>query len=235
MHEGSVLRVDGAGVEGGAAFAMALARVDPDQFHLGLGYRSAGQERVIHLAWHRILREQALEELLTSRTERLPCALVALWLDPAVEAVLKHLVRRIAARFGQGLDGPAYGFGEAAALFDPTSAALDDPDAAFTCATFVLQLLRSVGVMLLDPARWRAPTAEDLAWQQQKGRELVAWVDRVVHQDLEQTRERVEKDYRALRFRPLDVAGAALLDPALRPASAAEVDPHAARLASLLG
>lgn len=228
------LRLDGAGVEGDVAFSMVLTRVKPNQLHLGLGCRDAEHERVLHHAWHRILRAESLEELLTVRGVRLPCVVVGLWLDPAVETALRILWSDVAVQYGHGLAGPAYGFGDATALFDPWTGALDDPDAAFTCATFVLQLLRSVGVQLLDPTRWRQPTEDDLAWQHQIGARLVAWIDGVIHQELERAQDRMEHDLGALRFRPSDVAGSALIDPALRPASAAEVDPHATRLESLL-
>lgn len=232
--DGEPRRLDGAGVAGDAAFSMVLSRSKPGQLHLALGRRDVGQDRVLHLGWHRVLRDQPLEELLAGDTARIPCVVVTLWLDPAVETLLRVLSKRIATRYGSGLQGPAYGFGNANALFDQTTAELDDPDAAFTCATFVLQVLRSAGVQLLDPTRWRQPTEEDLAWQLQIGARLVAWIEQVVQGDLAATQQRIEHDRSALRFRPSDVAGSARIDPALRPASAAEVDPHAAHLESLL-
>lgn len=213
---------------------MVLARAKPGQLHLALGRREATLERVLHLRWHRVLRDEPLDVALQGGNGPLACVIVSLWLDPAIAPVLRVLSRRITARYGSALQGPAYGFGDAKAMFDQGTGALDDADAAFTCATFVLQLLRSVGVRLLDPTRWRQPTQDDLAWQRQIGARLVAWIDGVIHQELEQAQDRMEHDLGALRFRPSNVAGSALIDPALRPASAAEVEPHATRLESLL-
>ncbi len=227
-------RIAGAGVVGTAAFGIVLLRSQPRQLHVGLGRNSPQREQVLHLAWHRVLRDEALDELRASEAGARPCVIVSLWLDPAVETLLRVLARRISARYDSRLGGPAYGFGATEARFSEGTGELDDPDAAFTCATFVLQVLRSAGVRLLDASRWRELTDEDLAWQREIGAALIEWIERVVHGDLSRAKERVSHDLGARRFRPSDVAGAALIDPASRPAGAQEVAPHATRLEALL-
>ncbi|MEZ4408305.1 MAG: hypothetical protein R3A52_17780 [Polyangiales bacterium] len=209
-----------------------LSRPEAVQFHLGLGRRAGSDWSMLHLAWHRILRDQSLDEL--RRDYPCPYAVVSLPLDPLVDEALRTLARRVARRYANGLNGPAYGFGEARATFAPDDARLSDPDAAFTCATFVLQMLRSVGVRLVDPERWRAPTPDDLRWQETVGARLVAWIDQRLHGDLLRARERIDHDLGALRFRPADVAGAALLPSDEWPATADAVAPHARFLEGLL-
>jgi hypothetical protein len=71
-------------------------------------------------------------------------------------------------------------------------------------------MLASLGVHLVDATRWRAPTAQDEDWQETIGKALLAHIDAYFPGDLPRAKERVEHDKGFRRYRPTDVAGAAL-------------------------
>lgn len=222
----------GEGASANAACAVVLVRVEEGQFHVGLGHGREPRERVLHLGWHRTLLDQDLARATCGADRRpRPATVIAIALDPLVDEALRVLAGRV-ARLHAG--AVAYGFGEVSAVFDRDTGELSEEDAAFTCATFVLAMLRSVGVVLVDASRWREPTEEDRHWQERIGEQLLDWIEAHHHGDLPRARERAGQDYGAKRYRPTDVAGAALLPAAARPASAAEVDPRAAELVASL-
>lgn len=228
------VRLCGEGALPETTCAIVLLRVEPAQFHLGLGRGRTPRERVLHLAWHRLLRDQELDQAIRTRDGQLPAAHIALSLDPLVDEALRVLADKVATRYANQRDSLAYGFGEVTVTFEKTSGTLGDPSAAFTCATFVLAMLRSVGVVLLDAHRWRAPTEEDLRWQQKIGKKLVEWVELHVHGELATVEQRVEKDMGSRRYRPTDVAGAALLPSKDRPLGEEQVGPRALELEAIL-
>jgi hypothetical protein len=211
-----------------------LVRAAETQFHLGLGRGREPHEPVLHLAWHRRLRDEGLAEVIRSESEPRPTAVIALALDPLVDEALQALSRRIATRYANRSCPIAYGFGDASASFGQTTGELTDPDAAFTCATFVLAMLRSVGIQMIDTARWRAPTEEDLQWQREIATALLEWIGERIHGDLPRAKERIDRDIGARRYRPTDVAGAALFGPDTWPVGAEDVDPRANMLESRL-
>ncbi len=201
------------------------------QLHLGLRHGPPPAELVLHLGWHRNLGNKPLAELTRHKEKTLPAAVVALSLDPLIDGALQFLAMRVGELHPDSL---MYGFGETDAIFDATTAELTDPDAAFTCATFVLALLASVGVRLVDATRWRAPTAQDVAWQDTIGTALLAHIETYFPGDLPRAKERMEHDIGSRRYRPSDVAGAALLASDRRPAGAAEVEPLARKFECVL-
>jgi hypothetical protein len=205
------------------------------QFHLGLRRSDEPHEPVVHLAWHRVLRDDALMALIGSEGgHTLPSAVVTLPLDPLVDETLQVLAGRVARRYAHRRSSLFYGFGEPSSTFEMRTGQSTDPEAAFTCTTFVLALLRSVGVELIDVARWRVPTEDDLRWQREIGEKLLAWIEAQVHGDLVRTRAQIERSRGARRYRPVDVAGAALLAVETWPAGAEQVDPRARALDAML-
>jgi hypothetical protein len=214
--------------------AIVLVRNGAAQFHLGLRHDSGPPEPVLHLAWHRRFGREALEKLTRSDGTRFAAAVIVPALDPLVDEALQVLARRVGRRYASSPSAFAYGFGEASGQFDPKTGEVSDPDAAFTCATFVLALLRSVGVRLLDSARWRALTVEDIEWQQRVGRVLLDWIEKHIHGDLPRARERVAHDLGSRRYRPSDVAGAALFARGRWPVGSEDVDPRAQQIEAAL-
>lgn len=228
------LRLRGEGRDAESACAVVLVRVEAAQFHLGLGRGDEPHEPVLHLAWHQCLRDQALTQITQRAKQTLPAAVISLTLDPLVQEALQALARRVATRYANRSNSIAYGFGEESAIFETGTGELTDPDAAFTCATFVLAMLRSVGVQMIDSMRWREPTEEDLRWQREIGAYLLEWIEQKIHGDLPRAKQRVEHDIGSRRYRPTDVAGAALFGPGTWPVGANDVDPRARSLESML-
>lgn len=221
--------------------AVVLLRVEGAQFHLGLRRSSRSGEPVIHLAWHRRLRDEPLTRLLRNDDALFPSAVIALGLDSDLDLALQALSLRVRDRHAGRHSGLAYGFDDRFPPFDASTGAPTDPEGAFTCATFVLALLRSVGVDLVDPDRWRPPTEEDLEWQRSIGDRLIAFVERAIHGEIydasdtaDGMRSRVERALGSRRYRPPDVAGAATLGASKWPAAAQEADPRAEELVALL-
>jgi len=228
------LRLSGEGALAEASSAVVLVRVTEAQFHLGLRHGADAREPVLHLAWHRLLRDQVLDQVTQPHGHALPAAVITLSLDPLVDEVLLLLADRVATRYANQPSSIAYGFGDAFATFEAEAGRLTDPDAAFTCATFVLAMLRSVGVQLIDVTRWRAPTSDDLRWQRETGEKLLSWIAERIHGDLSRAEERVAHDLGSCRYRPTDVAGSALFGPDTWPAGVEDVDPRARELEAML-
>jgi hypothetical protein len=223
------LRRSGEGIVVEAACAVVLVRVAETQFHLGLRRGSESHEPVLHLAWHRRLRDQALNQIIKNKQRILPSAVIALSLDPSINEALQVLAGRVTARYANNAS-IAYGSGEVTATFERETGELMEPDAAFTCATFVLAMLRSVGVSIIDCERWRAPTEEDRQWQRETGKRLLEWIAEQYHGDLPRAKERIENDLGSRRYRPTDVAGAALFGRDKWPVGSEEVEPRASEL-----
>ncbi|HRI64341.1 MAG TPA: hypothetical protein PK156_08880 [Polyangium sp.] len=216
-----------------ALSAVVLVR-DELQFHLGLLRSAEPPEHVLHLAWHRILRDEPLQKVIVQNERVLPSAAILLALDPVIDEALRFLAQRVARKHANRWGDLAYGFGPTDTTFQQQTGKPTDPDAAFTCATFVLALLRSVGIQLVDAARWRTPTEEDMHWQRTIGKQLLDWIAQKIHGDLPRMQARVERDIGSLRFRPTDVAGAACCAADTWPVGANNVDPHAQSLISRL-
>lgn len=227
----SPIRLRGEGASADTASAVVLVRMNANQFHLGLRHGPPPGELVLHLGWHRDLRDQPLAELTRRKQKPLPAAVVTLSLDPLIDGALQFFAMRVGELHADAL---LYGFGEPDAIFDKTTAELTDPDAAFTCATFVLAMLASLGVHLVDATRWRTPTAADEAWQETIGKALLAHIEAYFPGDLLCAKERVERNKGSRRYRPTDVAGAALLPRDKRPAGAEDVEPLAQKLECVL-
>ena len=222
------LRADGAASN--TACGVVLVRVSPDQFHLGLRYDDAPHEPVVHFAWHRYLRKQPLSQVTMDGS--FPSAVITLPLDPAIDGALQFLAEQVVTRYVNATDVFAYSFGEVSATFDRATGELSEDDVSFTCATFVLTMLRSVGAVLLDVSRWPEPTDEDLQWQRKMEKNLLE----SIHGDLLRAiaKTRLEQDFGSRRYRPTDVAGAALFHRERWPLSAEEAEPRARELMSRL-
>lgn len=185
--------------------AVYITRTRPDQFHAGLYHRDHGDPRVLHFAWDRNLRDEAPDAVFQGSY-----GLVTLSLDVEDAQTLCALCRQVAATHPQTL---RFRFAEWRPRFDPQTAAVvpaTDERHGFTCATFVLAMLRSVPVPeLLALEQWPAPTpdADDDRWQQKLVTLLCP-----TGTPLEDVAN-VLAGVGARRVRPTDVAGGAMLAP----------------------
>ncbi len=224
------LRLYSDGARPNAACGVVLVRVSADQFHLGLRYDNAAHEPVVHFAWHRDLRNDPLRRVTKDGSS--PSAVITLPLDPAIDGALQFLAEQVVTRYVGAPDVFAYSFGEVSATFDRATGELSEDDVSFTCATFVLTMLRSVGAVLLDISRWPGPTHEDRDWQRKMETALLE----SIHGELlrAKAKTRLEQDFGSRRYRPTDVAGASLFHRERWPLSAEEAEPRARELMSRL-
>ena len=175
---------------------VAIMPTDPGRWHAGMLHR-AGTEtvRMLDLAWDHWLRNSPPSN---------ECAWVQL--DLPVERLLSiaAMCRRIAklhARLGGGLP---YAFRYQETTFSANGAVLlGKTEHGLTCATFVLAVLRSTGVELLDFAGW-PHRDEDVI----RHRELLAMLQsdsRVAEEHV----AAVVAEVSCVRYRPEEVVGAA--------------------------
>jgi hypothetical protein len=145
--------------------AIYVVRTGRAQFHAGLYHREHAAPRVLHFAWDRDLRNDAPSDVAPGRDY----GLIALSLDEDDMQTLCALCRRIAERHRVTL---RYRFAEWRPHFDPITADVDPPATeerfGFTCATFLLAMLRSALLEeLLALDQWPAPVPDDIddRWQ----------------------------------------------------------------------
>jgi len=173
--------------------AVAVQRVNPSQNHCGLLFREAGGDaRLAHLAWHCDFRHEAATTTYTyARVDLHPLRspAVAGWCAKVARANTNNII--------------PYGFSYPTACFDRKTGAwlLGQDGLGLTCATFVLAVLSSAGVNLVDVDRWDSRT-EDEDWRQKI-------IDALGHRHAERA-SYLNAHREALRYRPEEVAGAAL-------------------------
>jgi hypothetical protein len=192
--------------------AVCVSRTGRAQFHAGLYHRDHGPAKVLHFAWDRELHDDVPEDLFGARGH----GLVALSLDDDDAQTLCALCRRVARAHAVSL---RYRFMEWRPRFDLTTAEIvpssEDPRYGFTCATFVLAMLRSAVVEeLLALDQWPAPSPHDTddQWQRRLAERLFA--GEASPQDTH-----VLAGIGARRVLPTDVAGGAMRSRELWPVS----------------
>jgi hypothetical protein len=145
--------------------AIYVVRTGGRQFHAGLFRRDHGAASVLHFAWDRDLRDDAPDAV----SEDSDYGLIAIALDEEDAQTLCALCRRVASRHAASF---RFRFAEWRPRFDLVTAEVTPLTVGerhgFTCATFVLAMLRSaVGQDLLALDQWPVPTPDDLdhRWQ----------------------------------------------------------------------
>jgi len=162
-------------------------------YHSGILYIENGQARVLHLAFHHMLRD----ELASS-----PFRWTQISLDLDNKIVLAALVARIANKH------PAipYAFNSDGVCFDKATGDLLQCPAGrgLTCATFILAVFALFGHPILEGSTWEV-RPEDVTWQQA----ILAMLEG--RSDPEHC-EAVNADRNAPRYRPDEVVGGATHD-----------------------
>ncbi|HEX7940443.1 MAG TPA: hypothetical protein VF488_01485 [Gemmatimonadaceae bacterium] len=145
--------------------AIYIVRTGGRQFHAGIYYRDHGDPSVLHFAWDRDLRNDTPGDV----CKGLPYGLIALDLDDDDAQALCALCRQIAGRHSLTF---RFRFAEWRPRFDLRTAEVIPPAIderyGFTCATFVLAMLRSALVEeLLALDQWPVPDSDDTdaRWQ----------------------------------------------------------------------
>ena len=175
--------------------------------HLGLAFHSANDgTKVIHLAFHKLLKTDSFP----SDESCWVCCIVDL--PPRASAQLVGMLRGLSKKrphIGYGINLLA-GHGS----FGPTgSYKAPKGSDGFTCSTMITELFRASALPLIDETSW-LPDTVNLAWG-----EAVCCLLETLHPEDQDHIAAVRKNNLGLRVRPEEVAAAAAIDYASRPAS----------------
>lgn len=167
--------------------------------HTGLVYRDGAQARVLHLAWHHRLTDEA-------PTPESPWFAVR----PALDELELIRVASFAKNIAAVRPEVPYALRSRGATFDEQGRYVPGGDAGLTCASFVVTVFESARVPLLDRASWeqRSPERqqEDTAAQQR----LVAYLRASAAAEHVAA---VEREVGCARLRSEEVAAASGLSP----------------------
>ena len=121
---------------------VAIKRVQHTH-HTGLLYKVGDQTRMVHLAFHHILRDELPD--LTYR-----------WVSIQMDEMNAEIVANFAARVARAENPIPYAFDATGVCFDPATGELLEPPAGkgLTCATFILAILHAWGHSLIDEPTW---------------------------------------------------------------------------------
>lgn len=195
--------------------AVALAHGMLDGGHLGIGFHSAKEGlKVVHLAWHKKLRVDAVPGDLS-----LCWVCTTVDLPPSASKQAVGIVRAVASR----LPHISYGINLIAAKGSFSARGEYRPPKGsdgLTCATFVVEVLRAAAIPLVKSETWRED-AKNIDWGNTVCNELAKRNAPQDHIDA------VRKNISGLRMRPYEVAGAANMPRANRPADFDSVQPEA--------
>lgn len=184
--------------------------------HLGIAYSEEdGSAKLMHLGWHKDFRLDAYP----TQNPLWIAAIVAM--PPSRSSQTVALLRMMAedhkdpkkeSTLGYGINALA-GIGsiDGSATYAP-SPGCD----GLTCSTFIVEMLRAVGVELIQMATWPS-TDRNLAW----GRAIVCMLRNANVPEVHV--KKVEANVSGLRIRPEEVAAAAEVPAAERPVAYADV------------
>lgn len=179
---------------------VAIRSLSPNQRHLGILHRdpTAGETRLLHLAWHHELRDQVPGK-------------AYVWVNPPIPgprlrqvAAMCRLVDR------RNPDGIPYAFSAPNDCFDEqTGKFLFGPtNHGLTCATFVCAVFESVGLKLLDFENWPVDRDGDREWQEAILTALKSGPSPASPEHIQAVRDEIG----SVRIRPEQVAGAATVE-----------------------
>jgi len=181
--------------------ALGVSSLAERQRHAGVLHAHGAPARVLHLAWHALIREEGLPHWI-------PFSWVQLRLQDDRAEAIAGLCRRIARRADQVPYGLIY---EGGRLREDGTAELRGREIGLTCATFVLAVFEGAGITLLALDTWTS-REEDGAWHQR----IVAML-RGTDGVSEAHISGVAAETRCARYRPEEVAAACAIEP--RPVS----------------
>jgi hypothetical protein len=171
--------------------------VHSDGNHVGLLYRDDEPPKLwlLHFCWHRTLRKQEPNE-----------SQLVLWIEPTLEREqANQVVLWCETMYSNHARGTlTYGLSQPDGFFDVEgNITTADLGQGLTCATFILAVFHLAGTPLVQYATWK-PRSEDEAWR--------AKIIEHLRSDRRVERQHIvalERDTIQVRFRPLEVAGAA--------------------------
>jgi len=179
----------------GVCVAISRPKKRLNRQHIGLLYLDGDASvRLLHLAWHHDLRKELPSDKY-------------LWQNISLdETNMIHLATMCELIYESNKDGIPYGLCVEGAGFAKDGTLLpEEHGAGLTCATFVIQVLRSQGFMIIDFNAWKHRKS-DKVWQRQVAQDLQKNGASQKHMDYQ--RRKIKEG--AARFKPEEVAVAAI-------------------------
>lgn len=187
--------------------AVTICRPNPDQtppqYHVGVLYQDPDDLRChfLHLAWHHRL-ERSLHPGVPPEGKHL-------WISPAIDPLdIGNVVAVCCDIWNANTDGKIpYGFSDYTNFFNTETwrQIIGPNNIGLTCATFVLAVFKSAQIDLIQPNTWKDRPG-DTEWKAQI-------VDTLKKYQIEQSHiDQVKLQSKGLRYRPSDVAAAALTE-----------------------
>ena len=182
-----------------AAVCLGKGGVD---LHGGVVYRGEDGSRVLHLAWHADLRDEALAA---------PRHGFVVWVIPTLDDEYDlRAVADTAAATAESKPEVLYSLRYADSKFSDAVLLLGESESGLTCATFVLALYRAAGIELLRLDTWEARERDrDAQKALVRGLERDAARGKVSPEHV----KAVRAEEGCMRFRPEEVAAGTALDP----------------------
>jgi hypothetical protein len=174
---------------------VAIAQMDPGWYHAGMLHREDdGPVVMLDLGWDHFLRNEPPDQ---------KYAWVQLKLHALRLRSVAAMCRRIARVYARPEPGLPYAFRYKDAVFgDDGRLVLGDSEHGLTCATFVIAVLKSVSVELLNLTEWPHRRQDE-----ERHRQLLARLD----EDPRVSRAHVaavSDEVQCVRYRPEEVVGA---------------------------
>jgi hypothetical protein len=165
--------------------------------HCGILYKLDDQApRLLHLAWHRDLRDDEPDPKY-------------LWGDVGLEASNRRFLAAWAGNQRINKQNIPYGLDSSGSCFDPDTGEFIPPPIGkgLTCSTYITAAFRQLGIELLQQATW-PNRPEDVAFGQRIVDGLIADRERDPTSVRQEHIKGVRNDVGARRFRPVEVVGA---------------------------
>ncbi|WP_164518806.1 hypothetical protein [Sphingomonas sp. ABOLG] len=176
------------------SFVLAIRRISESQNHSAIAFKGEDEEfRLLHLGWNYTLYYEPLKQSY-------------FWVDNSLDPVNAKYLAVVCDRIARRQPGIPYGLNAEGFSFDPqTGNIIPGPTGrGFTCATFILAILKAVGLELLVETSW--PEEANVEWQ----RHIVDALRDEPDAPSEQ-KEAVARDIGSRRFTPEEVVGSSAL------------------------
>lgn len=144
-----------------SSLAVAIGSLDPtrpEQFHIGLLYRYAAQQYLLHMAWHNRFLKNDLHDLANEY------CWVDCNIDDSEREFLAMQCHRVYQRNGKNIP---YDINSESCHFDSKTAKLiiDEEFGGLTCSTFVLRLFEDYALPLIVKEGWPKRRNKNRKWQ----------------------------------------------------------------------
>lgn len=180
--------------------SIIVGRIDgSNQLHCGIAYKYHGENKVIHLAWHNLLKDDSISSNYFSNDNYF---FIKSSLPELRQQSISAFCRLVLKRKNQ--QSIPYGLKYEGSPFDKDGVIkLNNEVSGLTCATFVLSIFERCGIELISINSWEKRTSDKI-WHESIINNLVSTQQRFNISNNHINNVRKEKG--CSRFRPNEVA-----------------------------